>query len=814
TGGTGPFSYDWTFESGTPAGATSSNPTASFAAPGSYDVSVIVTDANGCTAAAVQNNFVNIAANTIEISANALEGCAPFVFNFSAVTNNAPQSTAWSVLETGASATGANASFSLGTPGTYTVCLDVEFSGGCTAQQCTTVVVHALPTAAFAVSGNAPTCVLPSALSFTDLSTGDTLSYNWSFPGGSPSASAASVPSGATYADCGVYSASLTVTDINGCTASSTQNDIFTVTCPEADFAVDITGGCVPLAASFTGNATVAPVAWEWTFGDGGTSDQQNPSYTYTTEGCFSVTLVTTTAEGCKDTVTYTDMVCAGTPPDVSFTSNPPVACADEPITFINNTTNVFSYTTYAWDFIGVPPYDQMSTLPNPTYVYNDTGWFDVTLIASNYGCNDTLTIFDMEHILPPVAVPALTRSCGSPLVITLSGLQSLGADTYTWTIPGGNPSTATTPTVTVTYTVGGNYSASLYVTNALTGCDHQATINIPVRDVEAEFTGSPLQGCAPLNACMTNQTVDAVSYAWLVTDSATGNTIATSTQTNPCFMLTVAGAYNVRLIATDMFGCRDTIYKPSFLRVWRPTAAFVGTPLQGCTPLQVNFTDTSFAATSTIVSWAWNFGDPASGVNNTSTLQHPTHVYNNPGSYTVTLTVVDNHGCSRSVIKTNYVQAVQPTADFVLSNTSVCSGAVTCFTNASSGAGLTYSWDFGNGQTSNLASPCVTYTDTGWYSVLLTVTNSFGCIDTMAKLNYINVSFPGAAFTADTTSSSCPPLFVQFDNQSFGGATYQWQFGDASVSSAVAPTHIYNQAGSYDVTLVVTNAAGCRDTL
>ena len=814
SGGVGPFIYDWTFQNGTPATDSSTNPSVEFSAAGSYDVSLTVTDVNGCTATATANNYVNVAANTIDISANAFEGCAPFQFDFTGVTNNTPQSYSWSVTETGQTSSGQNASFTFNTPGTYTICLDVDFSGGCTAQKCTTVVVHAPPTAAFAVSGNAPTCIRPSQLTFTNNSTGDTLSYSWSFPGGSPASSTDSIPPIVTYVSCATFSASLIVTDINGCTASDAQNNMFTITCPVADFNVDITGGCIPLTVSFSDSSVGSPVQWEWDFGDGSTGSGSNPSHTFTTEGCFTISLITTSAEGCKDTVTYTDLVCAGTPPDVAFTSNPPVACADEPISFTNNSTNIFPYTTYSWDFVGVPPYDEMSTLMNPTYIYNDTGWFDVTLIASNYGCNDTLTIDNMEHILPPVAIIQLSRTCAQPLVITLDGTQSLGADTYTWVIPGGNPSTATTPTVTVTYTTSGNYSASLYVTNDTTGCDNQATINIPVRDVEAEFTGSPLQGCATLNSCMTNQSLDAVSYQWLVTNNATGATVTTSTQTNPCFSLSNAGVYDVRLIATDMFGCRDTILKPAYITVWRPTAGFYGTPLTGCTPLFVQFTDTSFATTSTIVSWSWNFGDPASGVNNTSTLQNPTHTYNNPGFYNVSLTVTDNHGCTRSLTKSNYVHAVQPNADFVLNNTSVCSGAITCLTNASSGSSLTYAWDFGNGVTSTSSAPCVTYTDTGWYDVTLVVTDSYGCTDTTVKQNYIDVTFPEASFIADTTNSTCPPLIVTFQNTSFGGVSYQWQFGDNSVSSATSPTHIYNQAGSYDVTLIVTNAAGCVDTL
>ena len=74
----------------------------------------------------------------------------------------------------------------------------------------------------------------------------------------------------------------------------------------------------------------------------------------------------------------------------------------------------------------------------------------------------------------------------------------------------------------------------------------------------------------------MSNTSVDAVSYVWLVTNSS-GTTVATSTATAPCFSLTTPGVYSVRLIATDQFGCKDTLYRPSYITVWGPIVDFVG---------------------------------------------------------------------------------------------------------------------------------------------------------------------------------------------------------------------------------------------
>ena len=223
------------------------------------------------------------------------------------------------------------------------------------------------------------------------------------------------------YVACGSYAASLTVTDDFGCTDSYSTPNFLTITCPVANFTLAPSSGCIPLTVSFNSTtSTGTPVQWEWNYGDpasgaANTGNTQNPSHTYNATGCYTVTLITTSAEGCKDTIVITNAVCCSTPPVVAFTANPLVNCANLPIYFTNQSTGTFPYSTYTWDFHGVPPYNNESNLPNPAYIYEDTGVFDVTLIVSNYGCSDTLTINDYVHLLPPVAHIVLTRNCATP---------------------------------------------------------------------------------------------------------------------------------------------------------------------------------------------------------------------------------------------------------------------------------------------------------------------------------------------------------------------------------------------------------------
>ncbi|MEO0474011.1 MAG: PKD domain-containing protein, partial [Bacteroidota bacterium] len=203
------------------------------------------------------------------------------------------------------------------------------------------------------------------------------------------------------------------------------------------------------------------------------------------------------------------------------------------------------------------------------------------------------------------------------------------------------------------------------------------------------------------------------------------------------------------------------------------------------------------------------DFGD-----GNTGFGPSPTHTYTNPGQYDVTLTVLDTEGCIISLTRSQYINPTFPNADFVSPDTIACPGAFISFSSASTGVGLSYNWDFGDGNSSTAVNPTHQYAGNGAYTVSLTVTDVNGCADTEGKLNYIVVGQPSAAFTADTTSATCPPLTVNFTDQSSPDViSWDWDFGDGSISNLPNPSKIYTVAGTYDVQLIVTTSEGCRDT-
>jgi PKD repeat protein len=239
------------------------------------------------------------------------------------------------------------------------------------------------------------------------------------------------------------------------------------------------------------------------------------------------------------------------------------------------------------------------------------------------------------------------------------------------------------------------------------------------------------------------------------------------------------------------------------------PVVDFSGLPISGGRPLSVVFTNLTLVTNSPAMLgfWRWEFGDGS-----TSMDRDPVHVYELPGSYTVTLTARNAHG-SRTVTKEDMVTvAPVPLADFAVSAEA---GAVPLTVRFSSTARFEPSgwvWDFGDGSGSVLEHPDHTYTEPGFYTVSLTVSNGNGA-ETLVRSNCVlaRATCPVADFTMNVTNG-CAPLTVQFrDLSSAGPAGWCWDFGDGSASSERNPIHGYEAPGRYLVSLTVTNAAGAN---
>ncbi len=154
---------------------------------------------------------------------------------------------------------------------------------------------------------------------------------------------------------------------------------------------------------------------------------------------------------------------------------------------------------------------------------------------------------------------------------------------------------------------------------------------------------------------------------------------------------------------------------------------------------------------------------------------------------------------------------------DFVFDVPNGCAPLTVNFTNLTQYASPgTYQWDFGDGiGTSRQQNPTYTYYDPGVYSVSLSASNELDSVVTERK-DFIIEVFPEAVanFAIRPTVVYLPGEEIRAVNRSEGGDSYWWDFGDGNSSTEFEPTHRYQQAGTYDVTLIVTSQYGCSDTL
>lgn len=206
--------------------------------------------------------------------------------------------------------------------------------------------------------------------------------------------------------------------------------------------------------------------------------------------------------------------------------------------------------------------------------------------------------------------------------------------------------------------------------------------------------------------------------------------------------------------------------------------------------------------------SYFWDFGD-----GNTATGPNPTHQYPNNSTWTPCLTVVDAAGCDTTYCDFVTVSCTPPPCDAQFTYTYAACDSVIFFP-VSVGSQYTYSWDFGDGNTSNDPNPGHWYTADGSYAVVLTLTDTVaGCTDIITGLVTVSCGTPctvNGAIAHNVDSSNCT---VQFVSTAFGGTppyTYFWNFGDGNTSTDPSPAHNYVNMGAWTPCLTITDATGC----
>ncbi|MCT4580750.1 MAG: PKD domain-containing protein [Flavobacteriales bacterium] len=388
--------WEWDFGDNSGVGSNSIE-SYTYTLSGNYDVELIIEDDQGCRDTVVHSVQVY---EEPQVTFNFVNSCLYDETNFvDASIVTAPDNiVSWSWDVDGDNIedyTTQNVDHLYTLAGDYDVTLTVETNNGCTNSLTQLISKFPVPQAGFSAS---TTCVNGDPTQFVNTSSiasGSIILNGWDFGDGNTSTQ--TTPTN-NYTIAASYPVTLGVLSDNGCVDSVTYS-VDVLGKPTAAFTQDTTGGCPIMCVAFTDTSydDVAITTWSWKFENNyGESNEQFPSYCYTTSGTYDVGLAIVNAQGCKDTLLQTSLITIHETPVSDFTLSPTSTdVQNATITFTNSSTDA---AAWSWDF-GDGSGNNYSDY-DPSHLYGDSGRYEIQLIVYNASlCSDTS--YQFVEILP-----------------------------------------------------------------------------------------------------------------------------------------------------------------------------------------------------------------------------------------------------------------------------------------------------------------------------------------------------------------------------------------------------------------------------
>lgn len=831
----------WNWDFGNGQTSTSQNPSIVYTTPGTYTISLLSQNTNsGCQDVATQTITIN-PLPTPTFTANTTIGCAPFNVNF-ASTPSGGQNYTWNFGD-GTTATGPNPMHTYTANGTYSVTLIMTDANGCpgTTTQIDLITVTA-PIVNFTLDED-DGCA-PVSVQFTDLSVSPNpgsdpiVSWLWDFGDGTTFVGQNPPPH--LYNTIGQYTVTLTATTQAGCVGTEVKVDTVAVgghSIP--DFTVAPPIDCAKSDFQFTnlttfiGTPDPADVQYFWYYGDGGSGTGENPTYQYPIDtGYFSPMLIVDW-NGCQDTVVYDDSLyvlapIAGFIESQTIFCNPnsfPVTLDVEDIAIVGTVADsvemIWNWGDGTSTFLTDAQVDDFNA-GNESHDYSGYGTYAVEQVVYNYttGCEDSITHF--ITITETVADLALTNdsTClGAPVVFsnTSTSTHTILDSVY---FNMGNGVIVELPVVTYSHPTAATYDITLSVTN-IYGCTDEITKPLTVLSrPDANISPSAIAGCAPITVTYTNNStptgngVPLASHFWTFPNLST-QTLGTTSPTS--YTYTTEGTFTTFLVVTDEFGCVSPPESVN-MTLTKPTANFI---LDSVVCDEETFIAQNTSTGATSYQWFVDGSSQALTSNFNYSFDEVTNAAYNHVPHLITLIATDQNGCMDTAIQNIAVSVPFIDLNYTLTGASVNSdGDFTCppvfagFTDNTNTYGSidTWSWTFGNGNSSGLQNPNNTYVYPGTYTASFAITDEFGCTADTTLIDYLTIFGPTGEVFWTSVGDVCQQSFL-FDSDNLVNVTdIMWTLGDGNVINSLAPfQYEYESYQTFNPTATLLDGEGCE---
>ncbi|MCB9335882.1 MAG: PKD domain-containing protein [Flavobacteriales bacterium] len=574
-------SWEWDFDNDGVVDNITQNPTNLYSSEGNYTVELTVTSILGCTdsiSMTVDVDAVPVAHFGIENVCLNTEGT--FTDSSSTTIGNINQWT-WDFGDSSPINNTQSPSYTYTNPGIYNVTLTVVTDSGCTNNQTIPVEVFPNPTADFDTTD----VCLNIAAQFTDQSNGNGGTINqwqWDFEDNGSVDDVTQNPSH-MYPTDGTYNIELIVTTVSGCSDTLVKS-VTIYPMPTANF--NFVSSCFMDSVIFTDNSNVTSGSidtWDWDFGNGQSSNSQNTSEVYASEGVYNVELIVTTNNGCSDTVTQSGIEVWPLPIVDFIPTNVCLNTATqfEDLSTVSNNFTTNSNVQWQWNMGD----GTTGGVQNPMHTYTTEGIYNATLVVTtNNGCVDSITKPVTVHPNPVVNFTGDTLAGCTPVCVDFSDMTILTMDniaSWSWDFNGdglpdsqgpnpsycfSNPSNSSVRDFDVSLTVTSDFGC----TSSHTELDYVHSYPIP----RASFTFSPEQEETTIvnnELSFVDQSVIASSWSWDLGDGTT------TTMPNPVHEYADTGHYWVTLNIENVYGCKDSTAKliriNPIYAIWIPNA-------------------------------------------------------------------------------------------------------------------------------------------------------------------------------------------------------------------------------------------------